>query len=101
MEHRRFKRVKHPFTGIWRGGSRDGECRISDLSAGGCYVQTMAMPGVGESTVITIDVFGHQFELTGRIVYVEPAMGFAMEFTDMPDSQRDHLKLLLETHAGS
>jgi hypothetical protein len=101
MEHRRYKRVKHPFTGIWRGASRDGECRISDLSAGGCYVQTMAMPAIGESTVISIDVFGHQFTFTGRIVYVERGMGFAIEFTDMPDSEREHLNQLLETLPGT
>ena len=100
MEHRRFKRIKRPFAGVWRGASRNGECRITDLSAGGCYIQSMAMPAKGESTVISIDVFGHQFTFNGRIAYVEQGMGFAVEFTDLPDSERDHLNQLLESPPG-
>ena len=42
------------FEGGWEGASGRGLCAISDLSMGGCYVQTLAAPTPGDKTTVTV-----------------------------------------------
>ncbi len=87
-EQRRFPRLSRPFDGTWRGASGASPCRLTDLSLGGCYVQSRATPIKGEETTVTV-VFGdgHTMAFTGTVVYADPGMGFAVEFTPMTTDQ--------------
>ena len=53
-ERRQHQRVMRPFEGNWRGASGANNCRISDVSLGGCFVQTLATPTAGDETHVTI-----------------------------------------------
>lgn len=96
-ERRQHPRVARPFEGTWKGASGMTRCRIADISIGGCFVQTLAMPTAGETTVVTI-AFGesHSLMFTGTVVYVDPGMGFAVQFKPLPVEQADELRRLLE-----
>jgi hypothetical protein len=96
-ENRRHARITRPFDGNWRGASGASRCRISDLSLGGCYVQSLASPTAGEQTVVTIR-FGNEqsLSLTGKVVYVDAAMGFAVEFILVTAEVAEQLELLIE-----
>jgi len=95
-ERRQHPRVARPFEGTWKGASGTTRCRIADISIGGCFVQTLALPGAGEAITVAI-AFGdsHSLSFTGTVVYVDPGMGFAMQFTPLPTEFADELRRLL------
>lgn len=99
-ERRQHPRVARPFEGTWKGASGMTRCRVADISIGGCFVQTLAMPAAGETTVVTI-AFGqdHTLAFTGQVVYVDPGMGFAMQFTPLAADALGELRRLLEALA--
>lgn len=92
-ERRQHERYKRALEGQWNGASGTGTCRITDISLGGCFIQTLAMPAVGEDTTVTIHLGSHHLALAGRIVYVEQGMGFSVQFRDV---HRDHVEQLVE-----
>ncbi|MGH7635811.1 MAG: PilZ domain-containing protein, partial [Gemmatimonadaceae bacterium] len=40
-ERRQHPRLAIPIQGSWRGASGGSQCRIADVSAGGCFVQSL------------------------------------------------------------
>lgn len=97
QEQRRYPRLSRPFDGTWRGASGASPCRLTDLSLGGCYVQSRATPGKGEETTVTVVLGdGHTMSFTGTVVYADPGMGFAVEFTPMTQDQVHALGVLID-----
>ena len=94
-ERRKHDRLAKPFEGSWQGASGAGKCRISDFSLGGCFVQSLATPVKGESTVVTVTFGDHKLSFTGNVVYIEPGMGFAVQFHQVADDERAELSRLL------
>lgn len=94
-ERRQHPRITHPFDGSWTGASGATQCRIADISTGGCFVQGMATPAVGETTVITVTIGNHALSFHGVVVYGEPGMGFAVRFKNIPQEELQELGRLL------
>jgi hypothetical protein len=92
-ERRQHERYARALEGQWNGASGTGKCRISDISLGGCFIESLAMPAVGEDTTVTIHLGSHRLALAGRIVYVEHGMGFSVQFQDV---HTDHIEQLVE-----
>jgi len=70
--------------------------RISDISAGGCYIDTIAQIPVGELLKLHISsASGDTMEFNGKVAYVLDGFGFGVEFVDLTDAQREFLNLLL------
>jgi hypothetical protein len=95
VERRRYPRWARPLDGRWRGRSGEAICRIADISWGGCFIQSIAEPSPGEPTIVSVDVGGVWVEIPGRIVYVEKAMGFSVQFDALTAEQMEGLKPLL------
>ncbi len=70
------------------------EARISDISLGGCYVDTITPAGEGESVSLQIRVPATEemIPFTGTVVYSMEQLGFGVRFTDMTDKQRAFLE---------
>jgi len=95
-ERRLHPRVARPFEGTWKGASGTTRCRIADISTGGCFVQTLALPAAGETTVVTVAIGdSHAITFTGTVVYVDPGMGFAVQFAPLASASADELRRLL------
>jgi hypothetical protein len=77
------------------GASGRSTMRLSELSAGGCYVDTRTM--FAEGTPITIKAMFPAAELTftGRVLYVQPEYGFGVGFDPLPDATREQLEEFL------
>lgn len=90
-DRRRHQRFARPLDGIWNGPSGSGQCRIADISVGGCFIESLAVPPVGETAVITVDIGEHSMSFKGSVLYVEPPMGFAVRFREIPADQIDGL----------
>ena len=96
-ERRLHPRVARPFEGTWTGAAGTTRCRIADISTGGCFVQTLALPATGETTSVTIAIgTSHAITFTGTVVYVDPGMGFAVQFTPLATGNADELRRLLQ-----
>ena len=82
-ERRANPRVRGPFEGFWDGaGRQDG--RIVDLSVSGCFIESVALPKVGQIVTVSIAISGGQINLPAEVVYAEATHGFAARFVDTP-----------------
>ena len=101
QDRRKHGRSTQALEGAWRGASGGTRCRIGDFSLGGCFVQSLALPEKDERTMVTLTVGGREVTLPGVVVYVEPGMGFAVQFKDLSDDQRGVLNELIQATSGS
>ena len=82
-ERRAHPRVKGPFEGYWDGsGTQSG--RVVDLSVSGCFIESVALPAIGQAVTVSIAVAGGQCNLPGEVVYAESNLGFAVRFVETP-----------------
>jgi len=99
-DRRKHQRIARPFEGTWKGASGANKCRINDLSIGGCFVETLATPAAGEETQVTILVGSeHSMTFAGKVLYVEPKMGFAVKFHELTGDGPGQLARVLEALA--
>jgi hypothetical protein len=95
-ERRRYQRLVKPLHANFRGRSGATECRIADISWGGCFVQTLTTPQNHERTEVAFLVSSESLALQGEVVYVEPGMGFAVQFDPLTTEHVRVLKSLLD-----
>ena len=93
-ERRSFRRLSGPYDGSWDGASGRRECRITDLSPGGCFIDAYASNPVGAKITTDITLSGQSFRLRSEVVYVDRVQGFAVRFLD--DNDAAVLKALAE-----
>ena len=75
--------------------------RISDISAGGCYIDTIAQVPVGEPLSLVISSSsGESMQFKGKVAYLLEGFGFGVAFVDLSDEQRDFLNKLISSAAG-
>ena len=78
----------------WESLSGRQQARVSDLSMGGCYVDTLAPVEVDEVIVFAIrKADGSWLELRGRVVTRDPG-GFSLAFTFLTDEEQQELRRL-------
>jgi hypothetical protein len=65
--------------------------RCSDLSAGGCYVDTPSPLSVGATVKIRIAHENREFEAAGVVAYAHVRMGMGLSFTEV---KREHSSVL-------
>lgn len=71
-----------PFDGGWDGASGMRDCRITDLNAGGCFVDAYASNPVGTKLVTEVRVGGRTFRLASEVVFVDRVQGFGVRFLE-------------------
>ena len=81
-EQRSAKRLQGPYDGGWDGEAGMRECRITDLSAGGCFIDAFASSPVGAKLTTEIRLAGQSFRLRSEVVYVDRVQGFSVRFLD-------------------
>lgn len=81
-ERRSSKRLMGPFEGGWDGASGMRDCRITDLSRGGCFIDAYASNPVGARIMTQIKLNGRVYDLRSEVVYVDRVQGFAVRFKD-------------------
>ena len=94
-ERRGFPRRTTPLQGSWQGASVGSDCRIVDISWSGCFLQTLAEPGIGERTLVTVPTHTGPMVLGGAVAYVERGMGFSVKFDQIKRAQYGGLQPLL------
>lgn len=65
------------------------EARISDVSEGGCFVDTIIIVRPGEEVTLTGKMDnGDELNVKGKVAYVLDGFGFGVEFVDLSDDSR-------------
>jgi|ERR1700741_2012888 len=96
-ERRREKRWDVCLDAVWDGKSGNYGARVTDLSEGGCYVDSLSGAVVGEILGIKFRLPGGDWlELTGEVAHHTPPLGFGLRFLELTDEQNEKLLSLIE-----
>ena len=81
---------------VWDGNSGKHPARVTDLSEGGCYVDSLGESQVGEVLNIKLQLQnGESLELSGEVAHQMPPMGFGVRFVDLSSEQLEKLRAML------
>ena len=82
---------------VWNGKSGNYTARVTDLSEGGCYVDTMGEAQVNEVITFRLQLpDGEWLELSGEVAHQTPPLGFGLRFVNLTDQQHEKLRSLLQ-----
>ena len=99
-ERRKDQRVRVLTELLWEGQAGKYEARTSDLSEGGCFVDTIGQASVGEHIIFKLRLPGGEWlTVEGDVTYVDPRVGFGIKFRNLSEPDRAKMALLLD--AGS
>jgi len=76
--------------------------RISDLSMGGCFVDSIAPVHVGDTISFTLgatDEYGE--DMSGEVAYVLPGSGFGLSFKDLSEWQQMRIAEMILANGGT
>lgn len=95
-DRRREERLEVCLDVVWDGKSGNYTARVTDLSEGGCYLDTMGEAQSGEIVSFKLQLPGGDWvELTGEVVHQSPPMGFGLRFVDLTGDQIEKLRALI------
>jgi hypothetical protein len=95
-ERRKNKRVPLLVEVMWEAKTGNYEARTSDLSTGGCFVDTIGKAGTGEEIKFKLQLpDGEWMELQGEVTYSYPNVGFGVRFTNLTDGNKKTLEKLV------
>ena len=96
-DRRTEKRCDVCLDAVWDGKSGNYVARVTDLSEGGCYVDTMGEAQVGEVISFKLQLpAGEWLELSGEVAHQSPPLGFGLRFVYLSDEQHQKLRSLLD-----
>lgn len=82
---------------VWDGKSGNYTARITDLSDGGCYVDSLGDVNMGELVNLKLQLpNGEWLELSGEVAHHTPPVGFGLRFLNLSDQQLETLRSFIE-----
>jgi hypothetical protein len=82
----------------WEGSGTNHPARLSDLSLGGCYIDSLALVEVGEVIGLEIKLpSGQWLPLRGTVAFHHPGLGFSVCFTFLTDEEQYQLTQLINS----
>jgi hypothetical protein len=97
VDRRRFPR--YPCTGdaeILQSGKHWGLGTVSDISRGGCYIETMHPLPVGTETQLRLTIAGIFLDICANVVSSDPMFGMGIDFVAVPTEQWNMLPQIIE-----
>jgi hypothetical protein len=80
----------------WQGLSGRHQARVSDLSMGGCFIDTLGKAAEGEFLLLSLkQPAGDWLQLRGQVASVDPHAGFSLAFTFLTEDEQHALAQLL------
>lgn|SRR5262245_47740964 len=98
-EKRRFARhkVQFPLTISFPDGQRAHmQCTATDMSARGCYIESLVPLAIGSSVFITFWLDSDKIRTSGIVRASDPGVGMGIEFTTLADQIQARLQAYLE-----
>ena len=95
-DRRREERLEVCLDAVWDGKSGNYTARVTDLSEGGCYLDTMGEALSGEIVSFKLHLTGDDWiELTGQVAHQSPPIGFGLRFVNLTDEQIERLRSVI------
>jgi hypothetical protein len=96
-ERRSRQRWDVSLDAVWDGKSGNYTARITDLSDGGCYMDSLSEVTIGELLTLKLSLpNGEWLELTGEVAHHTPPVGFGVRFVDLSAEQFETLRNFIE-----
>ena len=96
-DRRREKRWDVCIDAVCDGNSGNFTARVTDVSEGGCYVDSLNHSHIGEILNLKLELpNGDPLELTGEVAHQSPPLGFGLRFVDLTEEQLERLRSLIE-----
>jgi hypothetical protein len=92
---RRYPRLPVSIDCLVEGASGHASMRVSELSLGGCYVDTRMQFGANSPITIRAQFPSGEIVFTGRVLYEQPGYGLGVAFDPLSDSTREQLQKFL------
>jgi len=87
-EKRAHRRVPTNLTVLWEGLLTNNYALMTDVSPGGCYINSAGRVSLGEHVrVDTILVSQAHLNLEGSVAHREWPLGFGLRFTNLTDEK--------------
>lgn len=86
-DRRRFTRQPGPFEATWSGSSGNRDCRITDLSPGGCFIDSVTSAEPGDTIEVTVVLGETRITVPGEVVYRDRIQGFGVRFPPSDQSR--------------
>ena len=69
---------------------------LTDMSLGGCFVETSAIMPAGSKLKLTFSIDDGKMQAEGSVVRIDPGSGIAVRFNDMNREERDKMHRVLK-----
>jgi CheY-like chemotaxis protein len=76
-------------------------CKLSDLSLGGCYLETGSPFPVRTKLVLSMRVAETELEVEGKVRVMHPEVGLGIEFTRRTEQQKERVGKFIQTLVNS
>ena len=73
------------------------QCKLSDLSLGGCYLETNSPFPERTRVVLSMRIQQLQIQAEGVVCVMHPEVGMGVEFTQKTTQQREHVEKFIHT----
>lgn len=80
---------------VWRCQGRDDVSRVSNLSAGGVFIETKKPKPIGTQAQIAFLVPEGQIRVEAIVRHAKPGSGLGLKFVSLTDQDRPHLAALM------
>jgi Tfp pilus assembly protein PilZ len=95
-ERRSRKRWDVSLDAVWDGKSGNYTARITDLSDGGCYMDSLSEVTIGELLTLKLSLpSGEWLEVTGEVAHHTPPVGFGVRFVNLSAEQLETLRAFI------
>ena len=103
MEERRSTpRLSVSLNAVWDAANGNHAARITDLSLGGCYLDTVGETVSGEVVCFRVALpDGDWLYLEGEVRHHTPKTGFGVRFLELEEQQADKIEALLSASRES
>lgn len=96
IERRRHKRITVSLEAKLEGLHNNYPARVSDISIGGCYVETVAQVSVNETVRVEVHLpTGNWLSLRGEVLYSHHTIGFGLRFLQLSQLEMEMLNHLI------
>lgn len=93
---RRYERFSVSLSVVLDFTSGKREARISDISMGGCFIDSIVSVRAGEQISFKINFpAGHTTIIRAEVIYVYPGVGFGLRFVHFTETERKLLEQII------
>jgi Tfp pilus assembly protein PilZ len=85
---------------IYRDAQRCGWATVSEIGAGGCYIETSQPLPFGTDVQLRLTISDAVLEVGAKVVWATPQIGMGMHFEAVSPKAEDQLALILAKLAG-